>query len=102
LENAVFSRVFGYLWKLPQRTHAVDRKLDSPVTVREGAVLLADVYRPRGVSDTPTVLIRSPYGRRSLFGVIGRLFAERGYNAVVQSCRGTFGSGGKFNPFFQE
>jgi putative CocE/NonD family hydrolase len=102
LENAVFSRLFGYLWKLPQRTHAVDRELDAPVEVHDGAVLLADVYRPRGVSDAPTVLIRSPYGRRSLFGVIGRLFAERGYTAVVQSCRGTFGSGGKFNPFFQE
>jgi uncharacterized protein len=102
LENAVISRLFGYLWKLPQRTNAVDRELNLPVTVRDGAVLLANVYHPRGVSDAPTVLIRSPYGRGSLFGVLGQLFAERGYTAVVQSCRGTFGSGGQFNPFFQE
>jgi putative CocE/NonD family hydrolase len=98
----VISRLLGYLWKLPQRTNAVDRKLDLPVMVRDGVALLADVYHPRGVSDAPTVLIRSPYGRGCLFGVMGRLFAERGYTAVVQSCRGTFGSGGKFNPFFQE
>jgi predicted acyl esterase len=97
----VISRLFGYLCKLPQRTNAVDRKLDVPVTVRDGAVLLADAYHPRGVSDAPTVLIRSPYGRGSLFGVMGRLFAERGYTAVVQSCRGTFGSGGKFRLFRQ-
>jgi putative CocE/NonD family hydrolase len=101
-EHAVFSRLLGHLWKLPPRTNAVDRTLDLPVPVRDGEVLLADVYHPRGVVDAPTVLVRSPYGRRTVFGVMGGLLAERGYTAVVQSCRGTFGSGGNFTPFFQE
>jgi len=31
--------------------------------------------------------------------MFGRMFAERGFQAVIQSCRGTFGSGGTFDPF---
>jgi putative CocE/NonD family hydrolase len=66
----------------------------------DGVVLLADRYSPRSDSRRPTVLVRSPYGRGGVFGLIyGRLFAERGFQAVVQSVRGTFGSGGEFNPF---
>ena len=34
--------------------------------------------------------------------MIGRLFAERGYQVVIQSCRGTFGSGGDWIPFRHE
>ena len=66
----------------------------------DGVVLLADRYAPRAGPSRPTVLVRSPYGRRGVFGLLyGRLFAERGFQAVVQSVRGTFGSGGEFNPF---
>ena len=49
----------------------------------------------------PAVLIRTPYGRRQM-GVVGRLFAERGYQMVIQSVRGTFGSEGRFDPFRNE
>jgi putative CocE/NonD family hydrolase len=35
-----------------------------------------------------------------MFGMLfGRLHAERGFQVLVQSCRGTFGSGGSFDPF---
>ena len=58
--------------------------------------------RPVGRSSTlPVILLRSPYGRRPL-GMLGRLFAERGYQVVIQSCRGTFGSGGQLVPFRNE
>lgn len=98
----MISRLLGRLWKLPPPTSAVERQRNVPVVVRDGTVLLADLYVPRGVASAPTVLMRSPYGRGSLFGVLGQIFAERGYQTVVQSCRGVFGSGGRFNPFFQE
>ena len=69
----------------------------------DGAVLLADRYVPRNPAwrrRAPTVLVRSPYGRRGPVGLLfGRLLAERGLQAVVQSVRGTFGSGGAFDPF---
>jgi uncharacterized protein len=80
---------------------AVERDLAIPMP--DGVVLLADRYAPRGDERAPLLLVRSPYGRRLLFGFLyGRLFAERGFQVVVQSCRGTFGSGGPFVPNFHE
>ncbi len=64
--------------------------------------LLADRwFAPTSVASAPIVLLRSPYGRRQM-GFFGRVFAERGYQTVIQSCRGTFGSGGAFEPFHHE
>jgi putative CocE/NonD family hydrolase len=31
--------------------------------------------------------------------LFGRLLSERGFQVLIQSCRGTFGSGGSFDPF---
>ena len=47
------------------------------------------------------MLVRSPYGRRVL-GPVGRLYAERGYQVVIESCRGTFGSQGAWAPMRHE
>jgi uncharacterized protein len=87
----------------------VDRGLR--VTMGDGTVLLADRWAPEPVdghggpngpgSPPPIVLLRSPYGRRQL-APVAHLFAERGYQAVIESCRGTFGSGGKWDPFRHE
>jgi putative CocE/NonD family hydrolase len=75
---------------------------DLPTPTRDGAVLLADHYAPRGPS-RGTVLIRSPYGRGlPLSWLHGRMFAARGYHVVVQSVRGTAGSTGTFQPMTQE
>jgi putative CocE/NonD family hydrolase len=66
----------------------------------DGVTLLADLYRPRGAEAMPTVLVRTPYGRRGpLATVNSRLLAERGLQVLLQSCRGTFGSGGELEPF---
>jgi hypothetical protein len=70
--------------------------------MRDGTELLADRYYSRGVAAQPTLLIRSCYGRGSLFKVLASLFAERGMQVIVQSCRGTDGSQGTFRPFFDE
>jgi putative CocE/NonD family hydrolase len=75
---------------------------DLPVDMDDGATLLADrwVARTRAGQAQPTVLVRSPYGRSGFLGLMfGRLLAERGLQVVVQSVRGTFGSGGQFSPF---
>ncbi|MGH7803859.1 MAG: CocE/NonD family hydrolase, partial [Candidatus Binatia bacterium] len=65
--------------------------------------LLADRWFPAS-GPAPTLLVRSPYGRRSMFGwLYGRIFSERGFQVVIQSCRGTFGSGGApFEPMIHE
>ncbi len=100
----IASRVLSRLLDLPPAdTHDVTVERDLQVTMPDGVTLLADRYAPRGGSKLPTLLVRSPYGRRGLFGLqFGRLFAERGFQALVQSVRGTFGSGGQFDPFRNE
>lgn len=85
----------------PARTRDVGVERDLEAKMSDGAVLLADRWYPKGLGDAPVVLLRSPYGHRQL-GFVGRLFAERGYQAVIQSCRGTFGSGGEWEPFRHE
>ena len=83
----------------PAQTRAVRVERDLRVPMRDGAVLLADRYAAPGTKP-PLVLVRSPYGRRGPFGLMyGRLLAERGFQVLVQSCRGTFGSGGTLDPF---
>jgi uncharacterized protein len=70
----------------------------------DGVVLLGDHYRPAGDDGPlPVVLIRSPYGRAGLPGVVFVApLARRGFQVFIQSIRGTFGSGGLFRPFSSE
>jgi hypothetical protein len=70
---------------------------DVKVRAPDGTVLLTDAYVAAPGRPLPVILIRSPYGRRGIDGTIARLFAERGYHAVLQSTRGTFGSGGRLD-----
>lgn len=76
---------------------------DVPVPMHDGVALLTDIWSPRTGSNVPTVLVRSPYGRRGLMGFLyGRLLARHGFRVAVQSCRGTDGSGGTFPGFEHE
>jgi putative CocE/NonD family hydrolase len=83
-------------------THDVICERDMRAPMDDEVELLADRWaaRDRAGQAQPTVLVRSPYGRRQLVGLLfGRLLAERGLQVVIQSVRGTFGSGGRFSPF---
>ena len=84
---------------MPGAAHRVIVRRDLPVPMRDGVTLLADRYIPAGMVRPPTILIRSPYGRRGAIGLAyGWAFARRGFQVVLQSCRGTFGSGGEPDP----
>ncbi len=74
---------------------------DVAVAMPDGVVLLGDHYRPAGDDrPLPVVLIRSPYGRAGLPGMVfAAPLARRGFRVFIQSTRGTFGSGGLFRPF---
>jgi putative CocE/NonD family hydrolase len=100
-QMTVLSRFLGRAMSLPPvHSRAVHVERDVPVPMPDGATLLADRYVPAGTGDAPLILVRCPYGRRGVFGVMaGRLFAERGFQSFVQSCRGTFGSAGELDPF---
>lgn len=94
------SRVLGRLLGLPAvRTPRVRAVRDLEIPAGDGVVLLADRYYPVGHDDAPLLLIRTPYGRRSANVLIARLFAERGYQVLMQALRGTDGSGGQFDGF---
>ena len=98
------SRFAGDYLGLPAAdTYDVVVDSDLPVQMPDGVILLADRFYPRAAERAPLILVRSPYGRTGLFGLLfGRLIAERGFQVVVQSCRGTFDSGGELNPFVNE
>jgi putative CocE/NonD family hydrolase len=97
--DRVFARVLG----LPKARCGYSVTRDVRVPMRDGIDLLADHFAPTASTARGTVLIRSPYGRRSVIGLqYGRVYAQHGYHSVVQSCRGTFGSGGHFVPWSGE
>jgi uncharacterized protein len=88
----------------PPLTRDLAVRRDLRVPMPDGAVLLADLWSPRAsAASLPTALLRSPYGRRGLIGSgLARPLAERGFQVLIQSTRGTFGSGGDFDPMRQE
>ncbi|WP_235215306.1 CocE/NonD family hydrolase [Phaeacidiphilus oryzae] len=88
----------------PPLTRELTVRRGLPVPMRDGAVLLADRWEPRsGGQGLPAVLIRTPYGRGGMFVTqIVRPLVERGFQALVQSTRGTFGSAGDFDPLRNE
>jgi uncharacterized protein len=92
----------GRLLKLPPATtgYTVTRAVRVPM--RDGVDLLADHYAPTRTA-LGTLLLRGPYGRSGPFPLLlARVYAARGYHVVLQSCRGTFGSGGDFAPMVHE
>jgi putative CocE/NonD family hydrolase len=70
--------------------------------MRDGVELLADLYEPTGPA-SGTILVSSPYGWNLIGAAMtGGVFACRGYRVLLVRCRGTFGSGGTFEPFMRE
>jgi putative CocE/NonD family hydrolase len=75
--------------------------------MRDGIVLVADVYRPDGANPAPVLVHRTAYGRQTEGMVSGLvadpvLLAAAGYAVVVQDVRGRFASGGDWVPFVHE
>lgn len=66
----------------------------------DGTILLTDHWYAEDAGEQ-IVLIRTPYGRADISG-IALFMARRGHHVVVQSCRGTFGSEGDFDPLRHE
>ncbi len=73
------------------------------IPMRDGVELIADHYEPATSNPAGTLLVRGPYGRRYPFSALfAGTYASRGYHVVFQSVRGTFGSGGVFDPMVHE
>jgi len=100
---AALGKVVAWAWSLPPQRNQVAVERDVRLPMSDGTVLLADHYIPVSVASAATVLVRCPYGRGGPFGLQNaQILAERGYHVLLQSCRGTFGSGGEFQPMRNE
>ena len=74
---------------------------DVMVEMRDGISLATDVYLPDTAGPFAAVMIRLPYGKTVDYcGVaeIAQHWNRKGYAFVGQDCRGTYGSGGVFDP----
>ena len=97
-----FDRLLGLP---PAAASDVRRRKDLRIPLPDGVITLADWYRPAdtGTQAMPVVLVRTPYGHQTVLGrLLGSVLARRGLQVVVQSVRGTFGSGGEYWPMHQE
>ncbi|KAJ4203180.1 hypothetical protein NW767_005291 [Fusarium falciforme] len=100
--NTVLDRSIGWLFGLPSERCGYTTEPVS-IPLKDGAILAADLYKPAGMEPLGTILAQCPYGR-GIFMAAGnaRMFAPRGYQILLVSCRGTFGSTGDFNGGFSQ
>jgi putative CocE/NonD family hydrolase len=81
----------------PPLTRQITVRRGLGLRARDGAILRTDHYAP-SLAAAPTVLVRTPYGRGGVTAIAARMLAEQGFHVVAQSCRGTGGSSGTFEP----
>jgi putative CocE/NonD family hydrolase len=103
----------------PKMMSGVRAEFDVPAAMRDGVVLRANVFRPDagetggtgeagdagGERRYPVLLMRLPYGKDFPLGsslLNPAQVARRGYIVAVQDVRGTFTSGGNFEPMRNE
>jgi len=82
-------------------------ELNVPSTMRDGAGLATDIYRPEIPGKYPAILIRSPYSKSRVDAMLGDLMdipriAAAGYVLVIQDIRGSGASGGEFRQYETE
>jgi uncharacterized protein len=76
---------------------------DLSIKMRDGVALKADLFRPAGEGRFPTLVYRTPYGRKDAEGngVVQKALA-RGYAVLLCDVRGRYGSDGVFVPYANE
>ncbi|NUR62494.1 MAG: CocE/NonD family hydrolase [Catenulispora sp.] len=90
------------LRRLPAPKYGVGYEPGIRIPMPDGVELLGDHYFPQGAEarEFPTLLVRSPYGRGFPWAAVyGLAFAEQGFHVLIQSWRGTGGSGGTVQPW---
>lgn len=73
------------------------------VTCRDGVGLTVDIFRPATPGPYPTIVVRCPYPQQvELWKLHGEHLNRRGYAMVCEWCRGTYTSGGTWEPNVNE
>jgi putative CocE/NonD family hydrolase len=106
LHKNVLILVFASLMVAARSAHAADPyavTIEHGVSVkmRDGAILRADVYRPKADGTFPVLLERTPYDKNGSAD-FGLKASARGYVVIVQDVRGRYTSEGEWYPFKNE
>lgn len=80
-------------------TSGVSLERNVLVPMRDGVRLATDLYRPTGPGPFPVILIRLPYGKSGIGGLLASFFARYGYLVAAQDTRGRYDSEGEFYPW---
>jgi putative CocE/NonD family hydrolase len=103
LPTRLASQTLARILKVPPPTTDFTVRRGVRVPMCDGVELVADHYVPETSAPAGTLLVRGPYGRAFPFSnLFCAVYAARGYHVVIQSVRGTFGSGGDFTPMIHE
>jgi uncharacterized protein len=98
--------LLGHALGFPPPRYAVRVERSVGMRTSRGVRLVADVYRPRRAGPAPTILVRLPYSKTLdnwlIATLVGRMWAEHGYNVVIQGVRGRGESGGTHDPLVWE
>ncbi|KAF9765224.1 hypothetical protein IL306_002540 [Fusarium sp. DS 682] len=95
--TAGFDRIVSWLLGLPSERCSYSTETVT-IPLKDGTTLKADIYRPTGIEPLGTILVQCPYGRGIFMSSSnGHTFAPRGYQVLLVSSRGTFGSTGEFD-----
>jgi uncharacterized protein len=75
-------------------------EVNVPITMRDGTILYADVWRPETAGKYPAILTRTPYNKNLQFPIRAgymnpQRLARAGYAVVIQDVRGTGDSEGR-------
>jgi hypothetical protein len=82
-------------------TAQATQPIEQMAPMRDGVRLSTNIYLPAGEGPWPVVLVRTPYGKASQARSNGT-WTTQGFAFVVQDCRGTFQSEGKYRPFLDD
>lgn len=88
-----------YAGESKSETKVVSGATESMVAMRDGVQLATNVFLPEGKGPWPVILTRTPYSKDGTFSFRWRQYNKKGYAFVIQDCRGTFRSQGKYRPF---
>jgi uncharacterized protein len=88
-------------WKTYDRpaSNGVVKDTDVPITMRDGIILSADVYRPDKPGRYPVLITQTPYNKEGPLGAANPYLVQRGYVHVVVDVRGTGSSQGSWDSF---
>jgi predicted acyl esterase len=84
---------------------SVKKETDVAAKMRDGTVLMADVYRPQESGSYPVLLMRLPYNKDAAQTYVyaqPEEYASHCYIMVIQDVRGQYKSQGEFYPFRDE